>query len=169
MALPPEPGRPCGPNLCRAGRSIFYFHSHSYFLLTEKLGIRAVFFATSKSPKPQKDFFLKEREGPSGFCLLRWSGRTMAESGGRGLAPVPPATPEPRPWQSASHPGPLVTLPQACVCLGFPNTSLFFHKAKHRRETRLFKRALRRNATGDSTRGPHPGPDPIWGQMSVCL
>lgn len=48
----------------------------SYFLFTEKLGILAVFFATSKSPKLQnKIFFLREREGSSCFTSSIGPGR----------------------------------------------------------------------------------------------
>lgn len=91
----------------------------------------------------------------------------MAESGGRGFAPVPLVTPEPGPWQSASHPWHLVTSPQAHV-LGFPNTFLFFHKAERSREKRHSKSMLGEMLSGAPPGAP-PGPDPIQGRMSVFL
>lgn len=71
-----------------------------------------------------------------------------------------PVASELRVWQSALHHWHLVTSPQACVTLlicilGFPNTFLCFHTAKHCGERRHFKRVLRKTAFWDSARGPH--------------
>lgn len=169
VALPAELGRPCGPNLCRGGRSIFYFHSHFYFLLTEKLGIRAVFFATSNSPKPQNEIFFFKREGR--LVLSSPPPLGQADDGGvwrQGPRPGPSGHSRAQalakrlaPWAS----GDVAT----GVCVWGSQTLPCFFTRQNIAERSGFLRVLRRNAFGDSTRGLHQGSDPIWGQMSMCL
>lgn len=111
--------------------AIFSFHSHFSFLLTPKPGFSPSFSRHQKAPDRRIRINSFKRKGRLVLCAPPPLGQveTMAESGGRGFAPVPLVTPEPRPWQSASHPWHLVTSPQACVS-GAPKYFPIFSQGK---------------------------------------
>lgn len=161
--LPPEPAAMWAQSV-RRGRSVFYFHPRSHFLLTEKLGIRAVFFMTSKSPDRRMRDFLKG-EGPPVLPSSAGPGGRGRSGGSSGLArSLWPARPSPG---RASHPGTRWRRHSLWVW-GSHTLSCVFTWPHMAEGSGFYKRALGGNAFGGSTRGLHPGPAPTWGRR-LCL